>query len=287
MSKNCGFFVPGPPDAACGGFRQGSAYADRPRFGVERGVFAREEPLDQSAAGHGVGRQVVERRCVDQRHRVAERKGDVEVVGREEDALPLLAGQPPEQRRQRVAVRQVEKGGRLVQQDDGGVLRQHAGDHHPLAFAVGHAVHRLAGEPRHAHQLQRAFDDGAVGLLHAPDPVGVGGAPQRHDILAGEVGDADPVGSDESDGGGPLVGRERAQRAAAEFDLSRGDGTQPGQGPQQGAFARAVAADQGGQLPLSERGRNVFQQRAAAVGEGDMVEADAHGQKILRLRTTT
>ena len=256
--------------------RRGSAQANRPRFGVETGVLARKKPLDQAAAGHRVGREVVERRRVDQRHRVAERKGDVEVVGREEDALPLLAGQPPEQRRQRVAVRQVEEGGRFVQQDDGGVLRQHAGDHHPLAFAVGHAVHRLAGETRHAHQLQRAFDDGAVGLLHASDPVGVRSAAQRHDILAGEVGDADPVGGDEPDGGGPLVGRECCQRTAAKLDIPGGGGAQSGHGPQQGALARAVAADQGGQLSLFERGRDVVQQRTAAVGEGDMVEADAH-----------
>ena len=268
-------------------FLELSAQPYGPRLGVEAGVFAREETLDQSAADHLPRREVVERRGVDQRHRVAERKRHVEVVRREEDALALVAGQPPEQRRQLVAVREVEERRGFVEQDDRGVLGQRAGDHHPLALAVGHTVHGLAGEGRHPYQAERTFDDGAVGLLHAPDPVGVGRAPQRHDILAGEVGDADPVGGDESDGGGPFVGRERAQRAAAEFDLSRGDGTQSGQGPQQGAFARAVAADQGSQLPLSERGRNILQQRAAAVGEGDMVEADAHGQKILRLRTTT
>ena len=266
---------------------RGSAQADRPRFGVEAGVLAREKPLDQAAAGHGVGREVVQGRGVDQCHRVAERKCDVEVVGREEDAFLLLAGQPPEQRRQRIAVREVEEGGRFVEQDDRGVLRQHAGDHHPLALAVGHAVHRLAGEIRHPHQAERTFHDGAVGLLHAPDPVGVGGAAQRHDIFAGEVGDAHPVGGDEAHGGGPFLGRERRQRTAAQFDAAGGDRAQSGQGTQQGAFARAVAPDQGGQLSLSERGRDLFQQRAAAVGEGDMVETNAHGQKILRLRTTT
>ena len=47
-------------------------------------------------------------------------------------------------------------------------------------------------------------------------------------------------------------------------------------GPQQGAFARAVAADQRGQRPLGEGGGDIFEQRAAAVGERDMVEGDTH-----------
>jgi len=257
-------------------FLELSAQPYGPRLGVEAGVFAREETLDQSAADHLPRREVVERRGVDQRHRVAERKRHVEVVRREEDALALVAGQPPEQRRQLVAVREVEERRGFVEQDDRGVLGQRAGDHHPLALAVGHTVHGLAGEGRHPYQAERTFDDGAVGLLHAPDPVGVGGASQRHDVLAGEVGDTDLVGGDEPHGRGQLVGRERRQRAAAERHIA-GDGrSETCNGPQQGAFARAVAADQRGQRPLGEGGGDIFEQRAAAVGERDMVEGDTH-----------
>ena len=145
-----------------------------------------------------------------------------------------------------------------------------------MNFGAQWMGHGLAGEGRHPHQAERAFDDGAVGLLHAPDPVGVGGASQRYDVLAGEVGDTDLVGGDEPHGRGQLVGRERRQRAAAERHIA-GDGrSETCNGPQQGAFARAVAADQRGQRPLGEGGGDIFEQRAAAVGERDMVEGDTH-----------
>ena len=253
-----------------------SAQPYGPRLGVEVGVFARKETLDQPAADHLPRREVVQRRGVDQRHRVAERERHIEVVRREEDALARVAGQPPEQRRQGVTVRKVEERRGFVEQDDRGVLGQHAGDHYPLALAVGHAVHGLAGEGRHPHQAERTFDDGTVGLLHATDPVGVGRAPQRYDVLAGEVGDTDLVGGDEPHGRGPLVGRERRQPAAAEFHVA-GDGRPEAcNGPQQGAFARAVASDQRGQRPLGEGGGDIREQHAAAVGERDMVEGDTH-----------
>ena len=254
----------------------GSAELHGAGLGVETGAFAREEAFDEAAASHRPGREQVQGRGVDERDGVAERQRYVEVVRREEDALALVAGQPPEQRRQLVAVREVEERRGFVEQDDRGVLGQRAGDHHPLALAVGHTVHGLAGEGRHPYQAERTFDDGAVGLLHAPDPVGVGGASQRHDVLAGEVGDTDLVGGDEPHGRGQLVGRERRQRAAAERHIA-GDGrSETCNGPQQGAFARAVAADQRGQRPLGEGGGDIFEQRAAAVGERDMVEGDTH-----------
>ena len=142
--------------------------------------------------------------------------------------------------------------------------------------AVRHPVHGLAGEVRHPDQPERLLHDGAVRILHPPDPVGVGGASQRDDILAREVGDPYLVGGDECDGGGALPGRHLRQRLPAEFHPPRRDRPQSGYGPQQGAFARAVASDQGGQRPRFERGADVGEQRAASVGEADMFETDAH-----------
>ena len=66
---------------------------------------------------------------------------------------PLQNGKPPEQRRQLVAVREVEERRGFVEQDDRGVLGQRAGDHHPLALAVGHAVHGLAGDQRAGERI--------------------------------------------------------------------------------------------------------------------------------------
>ena len=70
-----------------------------------------------AAADHLRRGQVVQVRRVDERHRIAEREGDVEVVRREEDALALLVGEPLQQRAELVAVGQVEEGRRLVEQD--------------------------------------------------------------------------------------------------------------------------------------------------------------------------
>ncbi len=244
---------------------------------VEDDAAAREEPLDVAARGHLGSRQAVQLRRVDQRHVVAEREGYVQVVCRKEDALPLVVRQAAQQQRQLVAVRQVEEGRGLVEQHDGRVLREGPGNHHALALAVRHAVHRLAGEGLHAREREGAFDDGPVGLLHAADPVGVGGAAQRHDILAGEVGDADLVRGDEGHGLGPLARRELVERPSAQLDAPSGGGCEPRNAPQQGALARAVAADEGRQRARGKRGAGVGEQRAAAVGEADMVQKDAHG----------
>ena len=86
--------------------------------GVEAGALSGEKPLDQSAAHHFVAGEVVQVGCVDQGDSVAEREGDVEIVGREEDALALVVGQPAEECRQFVAVRQVEERRGFVEQDD-------------------------------------------------------------------------------------------------------------------------------------------------------------------------
>ena len=107
-----------------------------------------------------------------------------------------------------------------------------------------------------------------------PDPVGVGRAAQGDDILAGQVGDAYLVGGDEADDGGALQRGERGEGLAAEPDLAGGR-AQPGDRPQQGAFARPVAAYERRDRPLREHGVGVAQQDAAAVGEGEAVQRDA------------
>lgn len=95
---------------------------DRAALRVEGDERIAEQPLDVAAARHIRGREVAQHGWVDQGDRVAERKGDVQFVCREEDALAVVVCQLSQQRAEFVTVRQVEERGRLVEQDDRGVI---------------------------------------------------------------------------------------------------------------------------------------------------------------------
>ena len=98
-----------------------------PGLRIETGTPTRKQTFEIAAADHLLGRKAVERRRIDQRNGVAERKRNIQVMGREEDTFLLVAGQAPQQRRQFVAVRQVEEGRGFVEQDHRGVLGQRPG----------------------------------------------------------------------------------------------------------------------------------------------------------------
>ena len=100
---------------------------DRAALRVEGDERIAEQPFDVAAARHIRGRKVAQHGWVDQGDRVAERKGDVQFVRREEDALAVVVCQPSQQRAEFVTVRQVEERGRLVEQDDRGIRRRTCG----------------------------------------------------------------------------------------------------------------------------------------------------------------
>lgn len=81
---------------------------DRAALRVEGDERIAEQPFDVAAARHIRGRKVAQHGWVDQGDRVAERKGDVQFVRREEDALAVVVCQPSQQRAEFVTVRQVE-----------------------------------------------------------------------------------------------------------------------------------------------------------------------------------
>ena len=82
---------------------------DRAALRVEGDERIAEQPFDVAAARHIRGRKVAQHGWVDQGDRVAERKGDVQFVRREEDALAVVVCQPSQQRAEFVTVRQVEE----------------------------------------------------------------------------------------------------------------------------------------------------------------------------------
>ena len=60
---------------------------------------------------------------------------DPVVVGHDHEGHAALVGQPLDQPHDRLPVLGVERGGRLVGEEDGRLIGQGPGDRHPLAFA--------------------------------------------------------------------------------------------------------------------------------------------------------
>ncbi len=80
------------------------------------------------------------------RHPVGDAAHDAEVVGDEEHAHALGALDVGEKRENLGLDRDVERGGRLVGDQDVGVVGERHGDHHPLALAAGEHV-RVVAQP--------------------------------------------------------------------------------------------------------------------------------------------
>ena len=86
---------------------------------------------------------------------VAHGRRQVEVVRREHQGAPALAVQARDERRDLELVRQVQRRGRLVEQQHVGRLRQRGGNHHALLLAAAERVERRASKPRRARCRER------------------------------------------------------------------------------------------------------------------------------------
>jgi hypothetical protein len=98
---------------------------------------------------------------------------DAEVVGDEHDRHPVLLAQAAHELEDLRLDRDVERGGRLVGDQQVGVGRERHGDHHALAHAAGQLVRILLGAPSGVGDADEAEHlDGAVPRL-ALGPGGV------------------------------------------------------------------------------------------------------------------
>ena len=147
----------------------------------------------------------------------------------------------------------VERGGGLVEQHDGGVLEDGAGDRDALALAARETGPALA-------------DRRVVPLGQRPDEVvGLGGAGRRDHLVAGGVGPAegDVLGHGageqvdvlEHDGDGvvELVGGQVAEVDPAEADRAGLRVPEPGHEVEQGRLAGAGGTDDGARRPRRHR----------------------------------
>ncbi len=234
-----------------------------------------------TALEHPVRRQMIQMGCIDQGNGVTDRGGDVQLVGREEDAFLFLMGQVRQQCAQLIAVGHVQKRGGFVQQDDGRCLGQGSGNHDALAFTVGHSVQGTGGILLHPDPFEGLHDQLFVFFLHAADPVGVRGPAQGNHVPTGEVGNADALGIDKGDGSGQLLGRDLREGLSLNEDLAlvfqgigTGMGTETTDGTQQGGFPRTVASEQCGELTSTESSMDLSEQIALAITQREVVQGN-------------
>ena len=182
----------------------------------------------------------------------------------------------------------VESRGVLVQQQELGPLQGGHQKGQRLTLAAGEEAH-LGGEPVLKAQIQ--------GLEQLPIllPLLLGNAPPETPGLApaggesqvlldlhGGGGSLHGVLEDPADEGRPLELRQAADILPADGDAAAVHGKRPGDGVQQGGFARAVAADDGDEVPLLQMEAEVVEGRpgvdsARMEGFGDVFQIK-HGR---------
>ena len=166
----------------------------------------------------------------------------------------------------------VESRGVLVQQQELGPLQGGHQKGQRLTLAAGEEAH-LGGEPVLKAQIQ--------GLEQLPIllPLLLGNAPPETPGLApaggesqvlldlhGGGGSLHGVLEDPADEGRPLEFRQAGNILPADGNAAAVHGKSPGDGVEQGGFARAVAADNGDEVPLVEMEGEVVQSRPGVDG---------------------
>jgi len=169
----------------------------------------------------------------------------------------------------------IERGGGLVEDEDGGVAQEGAGEGEPLLLAAGEQGAALA-------------DDGLVTLGHGPDEiVGVGvdrggdhlfargvRAAEQQVAVDGVVEEHRVLG-DDGDVAAQVGEAHRAHVVAVDGDPAGGGLVEAGNEVGEGGLAGAAGADEGADRAGGNRGGEAVQDGLAGlVGEGHALEGD-------------
>ncbi len=133
----------------------------------------------------------------------------------------------------------VQRGERLVQEQQPGPGGQGAGECDPLGLAAGQAARLGAGVCGQAHALQQLGGPGA-GLRLAGAPAA---RPEGDVVQGAQVGEEQVVLEDHADRA--RLGRRAVQGGAVETQMAVGEGDETGERPQGGGLPGAVGAEQG------------------------------------------
>ncbi len=210
---------------------------------------------------------------VQQQEPVGELPGQREVVHHRQHGQRSFPAQLVHQFQGRHPAAQVQRAGRLVEQQHRRVLGQGAGQHRPLQFAAGQGAERAAGHRAELHPVQQPGADVPVGLRLGAQVADVRGPAQQHVVQGGHVRGqfghlgyvrdepgqrtpAHPGGRLPADGYRPLMPHE-----------SRG-------GAKESRLAGSVAANDAQPAPGRDLLADLSQRLCAAVPDADAVEAD-------------
>ena len=125
---------------------------------------------------------------VEQHDVVGDERGVVQVVEDDAERGAVLVGQLADQVERLDLVAEVEVVGRLVEQEDAGVLGEAGGQPDPLELAAGQLVDGAVGHGRDPGEGHGPVDGRPVGVVERREPAAVRVAAEGHDVADGEAG---------------------------------------------------------------------------------------------------
>ena len=127
-------------------------------FSIETYAATLDEVTQYASLGQTLGCVYGNDSCLHQPDAVRKLKSQFYVVGREEYRLLLPMGQPAQQLHDFYLAGKVQKGRRLIQEDDFRLLCQRFGYHHLLPLAVAKCMHQSWSQRLYAY-LSDGFAD--------------------------------------------------------------------------------------------------------------------------------
>ena len=164
--------------------------------------------------------------------------------------VPLRTVQLSQQLQQVNLMADIQPGRRLVQQHDGGLLRQHHRDPRALALSAGEGIDALLGQIGDARRLHRALHGLVVLLAPAGKQRLVRIAPAGDQLLHGNIPRRGGVLRQQPNSARHLFAGEALDLLPVEEHAALNRRHQAAQRAQQCRFAAAVWPDDGGEVAV-------------------------------------
>ena len=198
----------------------------------------------------------------------------LDVMGGDHDGDAALGAEAPQIAPDALARLGVEADGRLVEQQDLGIMDQRAGDLEPALHARGQRAHRLRRPVGELDEVQHLLDAVAPQLArHAEDEA------MQLEVLAHRqaVVEARLLEDDaEPPAGGERLSRDIGTADQRDAAVGRQDGAED---VHQRRLAGAVGSEQREQLLLADREADLVERQRPPVALGDGIDADGLGRR--------